>query len=154
MAIRAHRRTGSSNPLPSSGESGELCPGASRLPALIWEAELPPNQRLPDTWVNEWKSAGERLQWLDGSQRLPRRQGSQCNVLRLVTGADNIRPLARFVTKPTALLLDSLQSIGDFGQHRDDFRESTITKAFVACVVFCAIELVESLVRDLLRGRA
>ena len=57
-------------------------------------------------------------------------------------------------TKPTALLLDSLQSIGDFGQHRDDFRESTVTKGFAACVILCAIELVESLAWDLLRGRA
>ena len=46
----------------------------------------------------------------------------------------------------------SLQSVGDFGQHRDDFRESTVTKGFAACVVLCAIELVESFARDLLRG--
>src|SRR5262249_15958273 len=71
---------------------------ANRALALIWEAELPPDQRLPDAWVSEWKQAGERLQWLDDSQRLPRRLGSQCNVLRLMTGADNIRPLARFAT--------------------------------------------------------
>jgi hypothetical protein len=126
---------------------------ANRALALIWEAELPPNKRLPDTWVNEWKLGGERLPWLDDSQRLPRRQGPQCNVLRLMTGADNIRPLARFATKPTALLLDSLQSVGDFGQHRDDFPESTVTKGFAACVVLCAIELIESLARDLLRGK-
>jgi hypothetical protein len=127
---------------------------ASRALALIWAAELPPDQRLPDGWVNEWKQAGERLQWLDESQRLPRRQGPQCNVLRLMTGADNIRPLARFATKPTALLLDSLQSVGDFAQHREDFRESTVTKGFAGCVVLSAIELVESLARDLLRGKS
>jgi hypothetical protein len=126
---------------------------ANRALSLIWAAELSPDQRLPDAWVEEWKQAGERLQWLDGGQRLPRRQGPQCNVLRLMTGADSIRPLARFATKPTALLLDSLQSVGDFGQHRDDFRESTVTKGFAACVVLCAIELVESLARDLLRGK-
>jgi hypothetical protein len=126
---------------------------ANRALVLIWEAELPPDQRLPDAWVNEWKLAGERLQWLDGNQRLPRRQGSQCNVLRLITGADNLRPLARFVTKPTALLLDSLQSVGDFGQHREDFPESAVTKGFAASIVLCAIELVESLARDLQRGK-
>ncbi len=71
-----------------------------------------------------------------------------------MTGADHIRPLARFATKPTVLLLDSLQSVGDFGQHRDDFRESTVTKGYAASVVLCAIELSESLARDLLRGKA
>jgi hypothetical protein len=127
---------------------------ANRALSLIWEAELPADRRLPDAWVIDWQQAGERLQWLDSSRRLPRSQGSQWNVLRLITGADKIRPLARFATKPTALLLDSLQSIGDFGQHRDDFRESTVTKGFAACVIFSAIELVESVARDLQRGAA
>jgi hypothetical protein len=127
---------------------------ANRAMALIWEAELPADQRLPDAWINDWKQGGQHLQWLDQTQRLPPGKGRQCNVLRLMTGADNIRPVARFATKPTALLLDSLQSVGDFGQHRDDFRESTISKGFAACVVLSAIELVESLARDLSRGRA
>ena len=126
---------------------------ANRAMVLIWAVELPADRRLPDEWVNEWK-AGEPLRWLDQSQRLPSRQGSQCNVLRLMTGTDNIRPLAKFATKPTALLLDSLQSVGDFGQHRDDFPESHVSKGFAACVVLWAIELVENLARDLLRGKA
>lgn len=121
---------------------------ASRCLALIWQAELPADQRIPDGWLNEWKQAGEKLHWLESGQRLPRRQGAQCNVLRLATGADNIRPMARFATKPTALLLDALQSVGDFGQHREDFPESTVTKGFAASVVLSAIELVDSLARD------
>ena len=103
--------------------------------------------------TNLAKGSGERLQWLDESQRLPRRQGSECNVLRLMTGADNIRPLAKFATKPTALLVDGLQSVGDFGQHREDFDESTVTKGFVACVVLCAIELVEKSCPRLIAGK-
>src|SRR5947209_16300219 len=51
---------------------------AQRCLALIWEAELPPDQRLPEAWVNDWKQAGERLQWLEGNQRLPRSRGAQC----------------------------------------------------------------------------
>jgi hypothetical protein len=125
---------------------------ASRALALIWDAELPSDQRLPDAWVNEWKQAGERLLWLDGSQRLPRRQGAQCNVLRLATGSENIRPMAKFATKPTALLLDGLQSIGDFAQHREDFPESIVTKGYAASVVLTALELVESLARDFTRN--
>lgn len=125
---------------------------ANRALVLIWEAELGPDQRLPDAWVTEWKQAGELLKWLDATQRLPRKQGAQCNALRLATGTEKVQPKAKFATKPTALLVDALQSIGDFGQHRDDFRESTVTKAFAAAVVTWAIELVESLNRDLSRA--
>lgn len=124
---------------------------ANRALVLIWEAELGRDQKLPDAWVAQWKQAGERLLWLDPSQRLPRKQGAQCNVLRLATGADNIRPTARFATKPTALLVDSLQSIGDFAQHRDDFPESVVSKGIAAAVVMSAIELVGSLAHDLAR---
>jgi hypothetical protein len=56
-----------------------------------------------------------------------------------------------YTAKPTALLVDSLQSVGDFGQHRHDFPESNVSKGFVASQVLSAIELVESLARDLLR---
>ncbi|MBA3637861.1 MAG: hypothetical protein H0W53_00990 [Acidobacteria bacterium] len=127
---------------------------ASRCLALIWDAELGLNQKLPEAWVNEWKQGGERLQWLDTAQRLPRKQGAQCNVLRLATGADNIRPMAKHVTKPTALLLDALQSIGDFAQHRDDFPESRVSKSFAGAIVLTALELVDSLNRDLARRPA
>ena len=72
-------------------------------------------------------------------------------MLRLATGADNIRPLARLVTKPTALLVDALQSVGDFGQHREDFPESSVSIGYASGVVMIAIELVEVLSRDLAR---
>ena len=39
-------------------------------------------------------------------------------------------------------------------KHREDFPESNISKGFAACQVLCAIELVEGLARDLLRGKA
>lgn len=126
---------------------------ADRCLALIWQKELPPDQRLPDAWVSEWKRAGERLQWLEGNQRLPRRPGAQCGVLRLLTGADNIRPMAKYVTKPTFLLLDGLQSVGDFGQHREEFSESTVSRGFAATAALMAIELAESLAKDLERTR-
>jgi hypothetical protein len=127
---------------------------SNRALDLIWRAELPPNRRIPDEWVSEWKNSGERLLWLETDQRLPSRQGSQCNVLRLLTGAERVRPLAKYATKPTALLLDSLQSIGDFGQHRADFPESTVTTGFAATVVMTAIELAASIAADLARQPA
>jgi hypothetical protein len=88
---------------------------------------LPANRLLPDGWIEEWKAV-DQLRWLDSSRRLPTRRGPQCHVLRLLTGAQDIRPLAKFATKPTALLVDNLQSVGDFGQHRHDFPESNVSK--------------------------
>jgi len=126
---------------------------ANKALAIIWSVELGADQKLPEAWIREWQAAGERLPWLDADRRLPRGRGAQCNVLRLATGADGIRPLAKFATKPTALLVDALQSVGDFGQHREDFPENTITVAFAAGIMMIAIELVDSLARDLTRGR-
>jgi len=71
-----------------------------------------------------------------------------------VGACSRIRPLARFVTKPTALLVDALQSVGDFGQHREDFPESSVSIGYAAGIVMMAIELVDSLSRDLARGTA
>ena len=53
---------------------------ATRALALIWEAELPPDQTLPSDWIDEWKHAGVKLP--DDRGKLPRRYGPQCNVLR------------------------------------------------------------------------
>jgi hypothetical protein len=124
---------------------------ANRALTIIWDAELDAAQVLPDHWIHAWQQGGEQLRWLTSDHRLPTKKGSQCNVLRLATGADGLRPVARFVTKPTALLVDALQSIGDFGQHREDFPGSVITAGYAASIVMMVLELVESLARDLAR---
>jgi hypothetical protein len=122
---------------------------AAKAMTLIWTAELGADQRIPVEWTNEWKEGGERLLWLEANQLLPRTVGAQCNVLRLMTGAAKIRPRAKYITKPTALLVDGLHSVGDFGQHRDDFPESEVTVGFAAATVLSCIELLDSLSRDL-----
>ena len=117
---------------------------------LIWQAELASDKTLPDEWLDEWKHAG--LKNLPADQgRLPRERGRQCSVLRLITGTDRTRRLSRYVTKTTYLLVDHLQSVGDFGQHRSDFPEAKVTMGFTAGVVLSAISLVESLTADLSR---
>ena len=122
---------------------------ATRALALIWEAELPPDRTLPSDWIDEWKHAGERLR--DDSGKLPRSYGAQCNVLRLATGTDRVQRKSRYVTKTTYLLIDHLQSVGDFGQHRSDFPEAHVTVGFAASIVLAAIALIESLTADLQR---
>ena len=122
---------------------------ASRALTLIWKAELPPDRTLPSDWIDEWKHAGERFR--DDRGKLPRGYGPQCSILRLATGTDRVQRKSRYVTRTTYLLIDHLQSVGDFGQHRGDFPEAQVTVGFAAAVVLTAIALVESLTTDLRR---
>ena len=123
---------------------------ASRALALIWEAELPADRMLPSEWLDEWRHAGVRNLPEDRG-KLPRSSGAQCRLLRLITGSDRTPRQSRYVTKPTCLLVDHLQSVGDFGQHSEGFPETDISIGFAASSVLSAISLVESLTADLHR---
>ena len=122
---------------------------ASRALQLIWDAELPPERTLPAEWLEEWRYAD--VNYTDDGGRLPRRPGAQCNILRLATGTERTIRQTRYVTRTTYLLLDHLQSVGDFGQHRDEYSETEVTIGFAASVVTSSIALVESLTADLSR---
>ena len=65
-----------------------------------------------------------------------------------MTGTERVARTAKTFSKVTSLLVDGLQSVGDFGQHREDFPESMVSKTFAASVLMTAIELTESLVAD------
>ena len=106
---------------------------------LIWEAELPADKSLPDGW----ESVRERF---DERGLLPTRRGRQCGILRLVTGTEDHAPVTKFVTKPTCLLIDHIQSVGDFGQHKGD---TAVSVSFAASFCLSAIGLCESLAQDL-----
>ena len=121
---------------------------ANRVLTLIWEAELPPDKTLPAEWIDEWRNAGVRNLPEDRG-KLPRGSGTQCNVLRLITGTERTPRQSRYATKPTYLLVDHLQSVGDFGQHQEDYPEATISTGVVTAFVLAAISLVESLTSDL-----
>jgi hypothetical protein len=49
------------------------------------------------------------------------------------------------VTKPTFLLIDFLQSVGDFGQH---IEHNPVTVHFAATVCMAAIDLCGNMARD------
>ena len=121
---------------------------ADRALALIWNAELPPNRVLPPEWLDEWRHAGVK-NLPEDEGRLPHGSGMQCGVLRVITGTDRIRRQSRYVTKTTSLLVDHLQSVGSFGQHRENFPETNVSIGFAAASVLAAISLVESLTADL-----
>ncbi len=124
---------------------------ADRALALIWEAELPLDKTLPKEWIDEWRRRGERNLPEDRG-KLPSRSGAQCRVLRLITdsGLSTSRQ-SKFVTRTTYLLVDHLKSVGDFGQHRGDYPETTISVGFATTIVLAAISLIESLMTDLQR---
>ena len=123
---------------------------AERALTLIWEAELPPDKALPSDWMNEWTNRDRK--------DLPRNQGElpsglykQCQILHLITGSAQTPRQSIYVTKTTYSLIDHLRTVGDFGQHRRDYPETTISVGFAATVVLAAISLVESLTADLQR---
>ena len=123
-------------------------PIARRALTLIWDAELPPDKTLPPEWVEHWKRADVEFPQDEG--KLPDAYGAQCRLLRLVTGTVNTRPMGKCVTKTTCLLVDHLHSVGNFGQHQEEFQTS-ISIGFAASSVLSAISLVESLTADLHR---
>ena len=119
---------------------------ANRALHLIWDAELPPDRRLPDAWLDEWKHAGvERLPEERG--KIPHDSPSQeCRILRLITGSERAQRQSMYVTRTTNLLVNHLHSVGNFGQHLSGVQ---VTIGFAAAVVLSAISLVECLTRDL-----
>ena len=123
---------------------------ADRALALIWKAELPHDRTLPKKWIDEWKRGGEKSPPEDRG-KLPSSSGAQCQILRLITGSAHISRQSRYITKTTYLLVNHLKSVGDFGQHRGDYPETTISVGFAATVVLAAISLIESLTTDLQR---
>ncbi len=116
---------------------------AERALDLIWEAELPANRSMP----HNWKFVGVKF---DEGDRLPRKRGPQCGILRLITGTEDHDPVSRFVTKQTCLLVDHLHSVGNFGQHREG---SIVSVPIAATFCLSAISLCESLARDLAKPR-
>ena len=84
----------------------------------------------------------------DNEDKRPDGSGPQCSVLRQITGTGQIRRQSRCVTKTTCLLIDHLQSVGSFAQHKKDFPETDISIGFAAVSVLPAISLIESLTAD------
>ena len=131
---------------------------ADRALALIWDVELPRDRMLPPEWLDEWRHAGVKSLPEDGG-KLPHGSGLQCGVLRLITGTDRVRRRqSRYVTKTTSLLVNHLQSVGSFGQHRENspktnvsIPETNVSIGFAAAIVLAAISLVENLTADLHR---
>lgn len=115
---------------------------AERVLRLIWDAELGPDRTIPDHW--------KRLELRLDPWQLPSKLGLQCYLLSRITGTPEHDPVSKFITKPTFLLTDHIQSVGDFGQHRGD---NIVTVQFAASFCLSAMGLCECLARDLTTPR-
>jgi hypothetical protein len=118
---------------------------ADRALDYVWEQELPSGE-IPRDWTQTWKAPdleGNAPSRYPPEGKIPTKRGQQCNLLRLMTDSRNA--VKTKVSYTTYLLIDHLQSVGDFGQHRQS-RE--ISFGFGVAVCFAAIQLCEQLVRD------
>lgn len=120
----------------------------NRALGLIWKKELPSGNTLPADWIEEWKYRGV-INPPEDQGRLPRDRGKQCRVLRLITGSHGVPRQSRYVTKATSLLVDHLNSVGNFGQHREEYAETEVSVSFAVTIVLAAISLVDCLTVDL-----
>ena len=111
---------------------------AERALDLIWNAELPEDRSLPDKW--------RRADVFRHDGKLPHRRGEQCGILRKITGGAEHSAIAKFVTKPTAVLVDHIHGVGNFGQHTEG---QTVSVGFAAAFCLSAIALCERLAEDL-----
>ena len=118
---------------------------AERALDLIWDAEIGPDRSLPDEWQSalpeEW-AVFRKWSTLD---QFPQDIGPQCGILRHVTGTRQTA-VTRFITKPTSILVDHIQSVGNFGQHKQG---QTVSIAVAAAFCMSAIGLCERLTQDL-----
>jgi hypothetical protein len=118
----------------------------NRAFSVIWDRELP-DRRIPPDWTAGWKMEdreGNRPEFNPPEGPIPNSGGKQCNLLRLM--ADPRKAGHTRVSRSTTVMLDYLQSVGDYGQHLDD---TQVPDGFTYTVCFTAIELSEQLAIEL-----
>ena len=115
----------------------------------IWQAEIP-GRRIPSAWMDVWKRNIDPRKW----ERSPMKDwettfpqgGQRVRLLNLMTGGDdNGVRLARYVSRGTYALMNSVYAFGDFGQHQEGARVDVGT-AYAA--LHLCIELAASLSCD------
>lgn len=111
---------------------------------LCLKRELP-DGKIPVEWVAKWKTA-----FLVGNNeiadgKIPRKDGLRCHLLKLMAGTDLTPRFAQKLTRTTILLIDHLQTLGDFGQHTDG---NVISRPFALSACYAAVEMCASLSAD------
>lgn len=111
---------------------------------LIWKSEAR-NNEVPPEWVAHWKTT--RTQKIFEGP-IPDKRGRQCQLLELMTGEYKVKTK---VSRATYLLINHLQSVGDYGAHlfEQQTNRESIPTTYCTHVCFAAIELCERLTKDL-----
>ena len=121
---------------------------ACRALDAIWEAELEKNE-VPQAWKEAWKFAeGLGAYALQTYSRFPRGDaGRQCGLLcDIVGGRDGKLPvLAKYVTRPTYVLVEHIKRAGDDGQHI----RSTPSLTYAAAICIACIKMYVQLTKEL-----
>jgi hypothetical protein len=90
-----------------------------RVLTLIWRAECWSERldkpQIHDAWFDIWRQNQEKVS-PDWYSRFPE-GGQRLRLLDMITGTQNTDRLARYVTKNTYVLANSLQGFRDFGVH-------------------------------------
>ena len=106
-----------------------------RAMICLWDAETGGSRQAPASW-NE----GGRL------PQSTAERGKECSILDAITGKHGMERVAKHATKPTFILAQCIKSCGDFGEHSGD---TPITAVFANAACLAAVELCESLSKDL-----
>jgi hypothetical protein len=88
---------------------------------LIWRAECWKSEtnkpHIPSDWFSIWRRNNEDRRFEEWQTRFPE-GGPRLRLLDLMTGTQKTDRLARFVTKNTYVLANSVQGFRDFGAHQ------------------------------------
>ncbi|MDA7518001.1 FHA domain-containing protein [Akkermansiaceae bacterium] len=100
---------------------------AQRAFALVVQRELP-DGKIPHEWIMRWKNEPVHFndsQIWDG--KVPEQFGQLLALLRYMTGAKRVSPVARFISKETYFLLSSIHSVSLPAGHPEAgyFRQSS-----------------------------
>jgi hypothetical protein len=113
---------------------------------MIWDRAIP-DRRIPVDWSDEWKQADRDGNYINNppeGQVQVGRLGKQCQLLNLMT--DPRRTRRTVVRRSTYVLIEGLQTVGDFGQHLEG---EIVPHGFGVAVCLSALQVVEQLTADL-----
>jgi hypothetical protein len=116
---------------------------------MIWDLSIP-DRRIPADWSAEWKQPDR-----DGNSTtyppeggISGRLGKQCQLLDLMTDPRKNRRTP--VRRSTYVLIEGLQTAGDFGQHLEG---EIVPHGFGVAVSLSALQVVQQLTADLQENR-
>lgn len=114
---------------------------------LIWKAEIS-DKRIPSDWMVIWKYNGER--GVEKWETTFPQGGARVHLIKLMTGTDShSAPCAKYITKGTYVLVNTVNAFGDFGQHQEG---APIDPGTAYSALHVCVELAAALTRELPNG--